>query len=158
GHGLDGRMGRLALAARIQVQATRQHESVDTIEKSVDFGFLAQRRHDHRQTVSGQDGVEVARIDARMSAGDFSCWNEIGVDADPGPRVMGHHFPSLENSWQWQFAENTASAECRCSCRISAKHCFALLGIWQAEYNVARGKTTRARFIVFMSVVRCPWL
>ena len=50
-------------AARVHVEAAAQDEAVDAVEKGVDFGFFAKRRHDDRQAAGGQDGVEVAGVE-----------------------------------------------------------------------------------------------
>jgi hypothetical protein len=96
GHGLNRGMGGLSLAARVHVESAGEHEAIDTVEKGVDFGFFAELGHDYGQALGGQDGIKIAGVEPKLGAANLAGWNEVGVDADPRPRVMGHHFPSLE--------------------------------------------------------------
>ena len=52
--GLTGVMARQTHAARLHVQAARQHEAVDVIQERLDLRVLLQERHDQRQPAGRQ--------------------------------------------------------------------------------------------------------
>ena len=131
GHGLDGRMGRLSLPARIEVQAAREDEAVHVIEKRGNFRFLAERRHDDRQSPGRHHRFEVAGIETQMGAIDFAGRDEVGVDADHGPCLLGHVDPSLDYSVA-RSNPDRREATLR-MCPENHKMIFVPLAAWLAE-------------------------
>src|SRR5205085_8269401 len=90
------RVRRLAGAARVEVQAAGEYDTVEAVEQGVEIHVLGVGRQDDRQAAGHGDRVRVADGQAGEGGGGLGGGGEVGVDADEGARARGGHGqPSL---------------------------------------------------------------